>query len=229
MAQSHGPPSFVMPLEGPGSVARPFCCRAGAWWPTLAQQGHLATYVPRRAGGGSGQQLLKRPQNGQHSWLPFFCDAIGGAWKCCSSFLLSGRRMVANPSPTRPFSYVRILRRAGGCWGQQLPKRPQNGPKSCPPFFCDAIGGAGRVARPFCCRAGAWWPTLALAQQGHLATYVLRRAGGCWGQHLLKRPQNGPKSWLPFFCDAIGGAWKCCSSFLLSGRRMVANPSPTRP
>ena len=47
MAQSHGSPSFVMPLEGPGSVARPFCCRAGAWWPTLAQQGHLATSWPR--------------------------------------------------------------------------------------------------------------------------------------------------------------------------------------
>ena len=39
------------------------------------------------------------------SWLPFFCDAIGGAWKCWMFFLLSGRRMVANPSPTRPFSY----------------------------------------------------------------------------------------------------------------------------
>ena len=40
------PPSFVMPLEGSGSVARPFCCRAGAWWPTLAQQGaiQLRTY-----------------------------------------------------------------------------------------------------------------------------------------------------------------------------------------
>ena len=39
MARSHGSSSFVMPLEGSGSVARPFCCRAGAWWPTLACDG----------------------------------------------------------------------------------------------------------------------------------------------------------------------------------------------
>ena len=90
MARSHGSPSFVMPLEGSGSVACSFCCRASAWWPTLAQQGHLATYVLRRAGGCSGQHLPKRPQNGPKSWLLFFCDAIGGVWKCCSSFLCQG-------------------------------------------------------------------------------------------------------------------------------------------
>ena len=45
MAQSHGSSSFVMPLEGSGSVARPFCCRAGAWWPTPVFDGWVATYV----------------------------------------------------------------------------------------------------------------------------------------------------------------------------------------
>ena len=34
-----------MPLEGSGNVARPFCCRAGAWWPTLANKAiWLRTY-----------------------------------------------------------------------------------------------------------------------------------------------------------------------------------------
>ena len=162
MAQSHGSSSFVMPLEGSGSVARPFCCRAGAWWPTPACEGPwLATICTVLLPGGcSGQQLPTQPQNGPKSWLLFFCDAIGGVWKCCSSFLLSGRRMVANPSPTRPFSYVRT-----------------------------------RVS----------WRV--------------------FGPAASKGPQNDPKSWLLFFCDAIGGVWKCCSSFLLSGRRMVANPS----
>ena len=37
-------------------------------------------------------------------------------------------------------------------------------------------------------------------------------------------PANGPRSWLLFFCDAIGGVWQCCSFFLLSGRHTVANP-----
>ena len=61
MARSHGSSSFVMPLEGSGSVARPFCCRAGAWWPTLAQQGqfiYVRTLVlPLEC--ESSQQLLK--------------------------------------------------------------------------------------------------------------------------------------------------------------------------
>ena len=61
MARNHGSSSFVMPLEGSGSVARPFCCRAGAWWPTLAQQGqfiYVCTLVlPLEC--ESSQQLLK--------------------------------------------------------------------------------------------------------------------------------------------------------------------------
>ena len=44
MARSHGSSSFVMPLEGSGSVARPFCCWAGAWWPTLRNKANF-TYI----------------------------------------------------------------------------------------------------------------------------------------------------------------------------------------
>ena len=44
MARSHGSSSFVMPLGGSGSVARSFCCWAGAWRPTPAFDGWVATY-----------------------------------------------------------------------------------------------------------------------------------------------------------------------------------------
>ena len=43
MARSHGSSSFVMPLGGSGNVARSFCCRAGAWRPTPAFDGWVAT------------------------------------------------------------------------------------------------------------------------------------------------------------------------------------------
>ena len=93
MAQSHGSSSFVMPLEGSGSVARPFSCRAGAWWPTPAFDGWVATYVlicGLGIGECSGQQLPRGAPYGPKSWLLFFCDAIGGVWKCCSPFLCQG-------------------------------------------------------------------------------------------------------------------------------------------
>ena len=58
----------------------------------------------------------------------------------------------------------------------------------------------------------------------NLRTYFLLPRGHS-GQQLPTQPRNGPKSWLLFFCDAIGGVWKCCSFFLLSGQRLAANPS----
>ena len=63
-----------------------------------------------------------------------------------------------------------------------------------------------------------------LRQAMNLRTYFLLPRGHS-GQQLPIQPRNGPKSWLLFCCDASGGVWKCCSSFLLSGRRMVANSS----
>ena len=56
----------------------------------------------------------------------------------------------------------------------------------------------------------------------------LSSTGGCSGQQLPTQPHNGPKSWLLFFCCAIGGVWKCCPFFLSSGRRTLANPCPTK-
>ena len=126
-----------MPLEGSGSVARPFCCRAGAWWPTLAQQGHLATYVllAQESWRVFGPAASKGPQNGPKSWLLFFCDAIGGVWKCCSSFLLSGRRMVANPSPQQGHLATYVLRRAGGVFGPAASEAAAKWPEVMAPLL----------------------------------------------------------------------------------------------
>ena len=212
-----------MPLEGSESVARPFCCRAGAWRPTLAQQGHLAMYVLRRAGGCSGQQLLKRPQNGPKSWLLFFyVMPLEGSGKCCSSFLLSGRRMVANPRPQQGHLATYVLRRAGGCSRassfQSGRKMAQSHGSSS---FVMPLEGSGSVARPFCCRAGAWWPTL--AQQGHLATYVLsgeleggvgiqqlprgRKMARSHGSSSFVMPLEGSGSVARPFCCRAGAWW----------------------
>ena len=45
MGRCRGSSAFVMPLDGCASGARPFCCRAGAWWPTPAFDGWVAMYV----------------------------------------------------------------------------------------------------------------------------------------------------------------------------------------
>ena len=73
-----------MPLEGSGSVARPFCCRAGAWWPTPAFDGWVATHTYSFVDWGVfGSAASEGGAVWPEVMAPlFFCDAIGGVWKC---------------------------------------------------------------------------------------------------------------------------------------------------
>ena len=71
--------------------------------------------------------------------------------------------MVANPSPTRPFSYVRThTQESWRVFGPAASKGGAEWPNSHgSSSFVMPLEGSGSVARPFCCRAGAWWPALA--------------------------------------------------------------------